>query len=145
MCVCPPLGCGHKNIHLCACAVHVCVTGFPFLDMIHSPPLLTPSPHPLSSPPLLTPLPLLTPSPHPLSSPPLLTPLLSPLLPLHLPRTTLQSLYQATENARQNNYYVGGLSHTWMTFYQSPTYRWLPHQKRMVKAPTHYIYTPKQD
>lgn len=38
---------------------------------------------------------------------------------LLLSRTTLQSLYQATENARQNNYYVGGLSHTWMTFYQS--------------------------
>ncbi|CAI8002772.1 Protein phosphatase Slingshot homolog 1, partial [Geodia barretti] len=31
--------------------------------------------------------------------------------------TTLQSLYQSTENARVNNYYVGGLSHTWMSFY----------------------------
>ena len=36
-----------------------------------------------------------------------------------LSRTTLQTLYQATESARQNNYYVGGLSHTWMTYYLS--------------------------
>ena len=38
-------------------------------------------------------------------------------LPLFHCRTTLQSLYQSTENARVNNYYVGGLSHTWMSFY----------------------------
>ncbi|CAI8002770.1 Protein phosphatase Slingshot homolog 1 [Geodia barretti] len=38
-------------------------------------------------------------------------------LPLLHCRTTLQSLYQSTENARVNNYYVGGLSHTWMSFY----------------------------
>ena len=28
-------------------------------------------------------------------------------------------LYKATELARINNYYVGGLSHTWMTYYKS--------------------------
>lgn len=32
-------------------------------------------------------------------------------------RTALQFLFKATERARFHNYYEGGLSHTWMTFY----------------------------
>ena len=34
-------------------------------------------------------------------------------------RTALQFLFKATELARSFNYYDGGLSHTWMTFYQA--------------------------
>ncbi|XP_003389465.1 PREDICTED: protein phosphatase Slingshot homolog 2-like [Amphimedon queenslandica] len=33
--------------------------------------------------------------------------------------TALQFLFKATEQARSYNYYDGGLSHTWMTFYQA--------------------------
>lgn len=58
-----------------------------------------------------------------------------------LSRTTLQSLYQATENARQNNYYVGGLSHTWMTFYQSQlTEDYLIRNEWYVHVYTLYMY-----
>lgn len=34
-------------------------------------------------------------------------------------RTALQILYKATEHARMYNFYVGGLSHTWMPHYIS--------------------------
>ena len=79
-----------------------------------SPPSL-PLPHPLLSP-------SLTPSPPPPSPPSL--PLSCPPLPsfpppLLLPRTALQYLYKSTELARKHNYYVGGLSHTWMTYYKA--------------------------
>ena len=34
-------------------------------------------------------------------------------------RTVLQSMYKAIEQARTHNYFVGGLSHTWMTYYKA--------------------------
>ena len=34
-------------------------------------------------------------------------------------RTALQMLYNATSHARMYNFYVGGLSHTWMAHYIS--------------------------
>ena len=32
-------------------------------------------------------------------------------------RAVLQVMYKATKDAQANNYYVGGLSHTWMSCY----------------------------
>ena len=34
-------------------------------------------------------------------------------------RTALQALYKATEQARKYNHYVGGVSHTWIQYYQT--------------------------
>ena len=41
------------------------------------------------------------------------------LFSIYFYRTALQFLFKATELARSFNYYDGGLSHTWMTFYQA--------------------------
>lgn len=35
----------------------------------------------------------------------------------HPHRAALQMMYKATKQAQVNNYYVGGLSHTWMGYY----------------------------
>ena len=38
---------------------------------------------------------------------------------VHSPRTALQSIFKAIDQAILNNHYVGGLSHTWMTYYKA--------------------------
>ena len=61
----------------------------------------------------------------PLSFLPLLSLVLCPSSPLLRSlgspayRTALQALYKATEQARKYNHYVGGVSHTWIQYYQT--------------------------
>ena len=76
----------------------------------------------LAPPSLLTlSFPLLSFPPLPSSLPPFLSSSLPPLLLLPSPtyRTALQALYKATEQARKYNHYVGGVSHTWIQYYQT--------------------------